>query len=59
MSDLQQRLKFGNGLADDWTKSQDKGERKTIQNRLAQRKRSTDIRGKCASALVGRLTRLY
>lgn len=40
MSDLQGKLKYAASTADDWTKTQDKARRKTIQNRLAQRKRS-------------------
>lgn len=39
LRDLQLRLEHGRGEADDWTKIGDKTLRKTIQNRLAQRKR--------------------
>ncbi|KAL8656136.1 MAG: hypothetical protein Q9210_000462 [Variospora velana] len=43
MSGLQEILKYASSTADDWTKTLDKVQRKTIQNRLAQRKRREKV----------------
>ncbi|KAL9014924.1 MAG: hypothetical protein Q9173_000429 [Seirophora scorigena] len=43
MSGLQDKLKYAATTADDWTQTLDKVQRKTIQNRLAQRKRREKV----------------
>lgn len=43
MSDLHEKLKYATGTSDDWTRTHDKLQRKTIQNRLAQRKRREKV----------------